>query len=234
MTEDIERLIELRREVIANWTPEIIGDNINNAHQHHGISTMGSQGNKFAAVYMDKFFAPIAAANGPLRVLEVGSGNCIASKIVYDKLKDIVSSWTCTDVIDYNHDNGMTFHQLHAVDAVAQYGATADILVLICPAPPAFERPNGGIEVFSDYWSCEDFIEQTTSPRYIVFVGEMGAMDGTPGIDEYLYGHPRLTSVTHATVSVVENWLGRRCREITIFKISEKNQEIHQEIYQSV
>ena len=47
---------------------------------------------------------------------------------------------------------------------------------------------------YGDYYACKDFIGQTESgmKKQIVFIGELGASDGSPGMYNYMLRHPRL------------------------------------------
>ena len=57
-----------------------------------------------------------------------------------------------------------------------------------------------------DYYAISDFIKQfcadTDSPsKFIVFVGELGAADGTKGMYRYMMDHPNLILVASLMLS---------------------------------
>lgn len=139
---------------------EIIGYSMLNS-QHANCSTDGTSVQN-ALPYLKEYFC-----NKDVSILEIGSGNGYATKIVAECLdKRIIA----TDYIDhapkyYDIISGLLSH-----DAVKQY--STNVLLMICPPP------------LNDTYMCYYAIEEFKG-NVLVFIGELGAGDGEEGL--YLY-----------------------------------------------
>jgi hypothetical protein len=163
-----------------------------------------------------------------MSVLEVFAGNCKASECLIDCVRPMISKWICTDIADYTRPDltgVMSFEQLHSVAAVAKHGAEADILVMICP--PCAPLPSGGNvsrSTFADYYACYDFIalaQRAAWPKFIVFVGEVGAADGTVGMYRYLLCNDQLSVILRVEINRSVDILGGVCsREMIILEVN--------------
>ena len=153
-----------------------------------------------------------------LTILEIMSGNCIASKEFYTRLKH--KHFICTDIIDYSSRNKqLPFAQLNTVDAVAMYGQTANVLLLISPPPCCGKLKTG----FADYLAYLDFINGTNinQIKFIVVVGELGRSDGTEGTYRFLMRHPNLKLIQYELLSKKPDCIGGFVKkELHIFIIS--------------
>ena len=114
----------------------------------------------------------------PLRILEVGSGSGLASKIMTDHLTEqkIYHTIIKTDMADEESlktqgiETGILSH-----NAVKKYGMASNMLLLISPPP----------KCYMDYYAIKEFELQEGDEKYVVYIGELGASDGGEGM--YLY-----------------------------------------------
>lgn len=129
-----------------------------------------------------------------LRILEVMAGNCLSSLAIKSIIGDYVSLWTRTDIGNYSKLSV----QLDTIDAVKTYGDESNLLLLVSPPPGIFGPLDGeSVAYYGDYFACKKFIEtKKDSDKYIIFVGELGASDGSEGMYRYLLEHPRLRLCT--------------------------------------
>jgi hypothetical protein len=122
-----------------------------------------------------------------LKILEVMAGNCVASLMLDSKINDKVESWVRTDIGDYSDKS----KQMDSIAAVENYGDESNLLLIISPPPGTLDSHSGAY--FGDYFACKKFIEtKKEENKYIIFVGELGASDGTEGMYLYMTEHPRL------------------------------------------
>src|SRR5437016_4659038 len=91
---------KIRTKIINSWTEENILAFEFTAEQSSPTPTLKVSTIKKGGQFIKEYFQshPI---DGGLRVLDVFSGNCHASFIIHNVLTDLVSSWTCTDIIDF-------------------------------------------------------------------------------------------------------------------------------------
>lgn len=153
-----------------------------------------------------------------INILEVGSGNRYATKIVTDPSKEYISGLITTDIMEYpTLLPEIEFHKLHSIDAVSKFGDWADVLLLISPIPGGIDNPTS----CSDYYACYDFIKNANKPdKLIIFIGELGASDGTIGMYKYLIEHPML-ELRHRSMTKesIDTFGGEVEKEIFIFRI---------------
>lgn len=119
-----------------------------------------------------------------LNILEVFAGNGIASKIFLSKITIPFTIYK-SDVNKF--EGSLVCNAVDAIDAAAAIAAVAqpDTLLMISP-PPGKE--------YGDYFCIKKWTEQTNS-KYIIFVGELGASDGSDGMYQYLTHHPVWKSI---------------------------------------
>jgi len=126
-------------------------------------------------------------------ILEIGSGNGVATKLMHNKLKGLSINLIATDFFDF-HSTSYEIDVLNSIDAVAKYGNISDILLLLSPIPCS-ENINEEFNCYVgyyDYYAIRDYIEISTKNNYIIFIGELGASDGSTGLYRYLIDHDRL------------------------------------------
>ena len=113
------------------------------------------------------------------KILEIGSGNGYNTRIISNELKKEISNleFVATDLFAYdpsyfNIETGLLSH-----DAVKKYEGKFNILLLISPLP----------HNYMDYYAIKEFENiQIDEPKYIIFIGELGASDGGEGMYQYL------------------------------------------------
>lgn len=184
---------EVRQKIESSWTESNILAFEWTALQCQPGSTLSTKTLNKAIPYLQTIFK-----QKDLNVLEVFAGNCYASQIIYNGIKDKVLSWICTDAINFPKPvlpDSMRFEQLNSVQAVTKFGNEADILLMISPPPfPSLDKKSLG---YGDYYACYDFINQNKE-KYIFFIGELGVSDGSVGMYKYLTTHPKLTLICRA------------------------------------
>lgn len=180
-------------------------------------STMCTERLEMAGKYMKMFLDEnYGKTKKPLNILEIMAGNDVAT---YDLLKNCdpatMGTVITTDIVDCYPDcmtvDWIEFHCHDAIDAVKNHGDNSDILLIICPPPYEFSeeitseticsgKMLDGSVGYADYYAYKDFINMTLAAKktgkYIVFVGELGASDGSIGTYKYLLTHPSLTLLT--------------------------------------
>ena len=110
----------------------------------------------------------------PVNILEVGSGNGYHTKRIAE-LKNIASI-KATDIYDYPKKFYEIFTE-SSDDAVKDYDGAIDILLMISPPP----------NLYMDYYAIKEYeLKQQLTQKYLIFVGELGAADGSEGIYQYL------------------------------------------------
>lgn len=114
-----------------------------------------------------------------LNILEVFAGNGVASRILLSKLKIPVTIHK-TDIEAFN--GCLTCNAEDAIDIV---GDKVDTLLMISPPPG---------EEYGDYFCIKKWTEQPHA-KYLIFVGELGASDGSSGMYQYLTRHPVWKSI---------------------------------------
>jgi SAM-dependent MidA family methyltransferase len=148
-----------------------------------------------------------------VKILELGSGHGDIAKLMMTQIKNI-EKIICTDIqkTDAEFSSNIVFDQLDYLSAVKKYWNEADILLLINPTP--FDQED--LLAFGDLFAIDEFIKQTKllekvssketkllekvssketkllekvsskKTKYIILAGEIGASDGTTGLDTYL------------------------------------------------
>ncbi len=187
----------LRRTIQQSWTQDNIRNLGSNSHQIDKnnatmtLAVLTSAANELASFLKTEYENSLYIYEWD--ILEVMSGNLVASKCFYDtlmqqNLSNCTIKWLSTDAIRWpTHYSDIPFEQCHAVDAVATYGINSNILLMI--SPPPYKTPiDNELEEdmgYCDYFACCDYIAQTKvlqKKRFIVFVGELGASDGSEGM----------------------------------------------------
>jgi hypothetical protein len=217
--------VETRTKTINSWTEDKIGACPWNVAQSNPIPTLRPDTIITAGEFIKTYFEshPI---NGGLQILDIFSGNCQASLIVHNSINSFGRTWICTDIIDFKSKPefpvNMIFDKLNPVGAVEKYGSQSNILLMI--SPPPFPNPSAKDLGYADYYSCFDYIAQTLKDhsvaKYIIFVGELGASDGSKGMYKYLIEHPNLDLVCREMLTMDPDIFGDPCeKELFIFSI---------------
>jgi len=161
----------------------------------------------------------LVKSNSTLRILEIGAGNRVATALVTSEFIDCIDSLTTTDILNFDSQySNIQFDVLNSVEAVKKYGRGVNTLLIIAPYPADLNDQ----ESCSDYYACKDFISQTlTEGKLIIFIGELGASDGTCGMYLYLMDNPRLELLSRTPIHFYKHeMLGQVEKELFIFGIT--------------
>ena len=172
-----ENIFEIRNEKSQMWTEEITLANNNNSSQMENRSTLSEDTIKKAGDLLFEYFNNNEIQ---LKILEIMCGNCVATKIIIESLKDRVESIISTDIVEYSTRlilENVNFSKANAVEAVEQHGCDTNVL-LICSSPPENN--------YCDLYAIKDYIDQANETKYIIFIGELGMSDGSQGIDKFM------------------------------------------------
>ena len=216
---------EFRQKMIENWKLQAWKDWHINSNQIKGLPTMDSKTIVMAAEDITTWMQKNALQN--LVILETMAGNCEASFICYSIFRDYVIHWWATDhtrfEIKRTFPESFTFVQCDSVAAVQRLGNSADILLMISPPCSMPIKETDDVCGFADYYACHDFIQMSIGqpkPKYIIFVGELGASDGTEGMYNYMLKHPRLFLSSRVMLTKgVLGVMGDYEKELFIFQI---------------
>jgi hypothetical protein len=140
------------------------------------------------------------------------------------KLGDYIGKgWIATDIEEYDRVEGeilpprMVFKKESPVKSVIKFGQISNILLLIAPPSYTFMLNH------SDYYACSDFIKICRlvggdSPRYIIFIGGLGTIDGSRGMYKWMMENPFLSLVEKKLSKVELEEIGLE-RELFIFRV---------------
>jgi hypothetical protein len=215
---------DYRSMVIKSWTENNILEFVYNKLQYETHTTLRpdilEKAGESIKIYFDKI--------NDLKIIDIFSGNLCASVLIHKFLEEKVTRWICTDAVNYKFIPEPTckikYEQLNVVDAVAKHGVESNILLMISPPPTNNNRSDLGC---GDYYACFDYINQSLKneqikfiTKYIIFIGELGASDGTEGIYDYLMNHKNLNLVCRELLSKENDMFGGSLeKELFIFKI---------------
>jgi len=194
---------------------------------------------KFARKAMKKISIFFRNSHIIPRILEVGSGNCVASAMLYKRIIKFGGKLTATDLYGYMH-TPIPEVKCDCEEAIKRFGESSNILLLFSPTPTSMEKivtidydvdkyiNENGYYVpdccgwFMDYFAIKAWIElcqQIHEKRYIVFFGELGGSDGTTGMYTFMLEHPYWKLIRRMHVSSEPDMFGGNCvKEVFIFE----------------
>lgn len=224
---------DVRADIIKGFNADLILNSALNSNQIEKAATLSNKALLSAGVHMARYFKKrtLERSSKRLRLLEIMAGNCVASSILYNcfcfsHCCQEIPLWIATDICQYTRSDEskflIQFHQLNSVDAVSKFGSTSNILLLVSPMP-ALGHHKTACWAYADYYACHDFIEQESDVpnRYIVFIGELGASDGTAGMYRYLNEHKKLHLDYRETIqSGTDALFGPCIKEIFIYQLT--------------
>jgi hypothetical protein len=162
------------------------------------------------------------------KILEIGAGNGIATQLIKNhiisKINDIL--YIATDLRS-NIENLEIIGDLTSVDAVQTFGDETNILLFI--SPPPYSIPvelndkgySGKLHGYMDYFAIKEWTKLISSEydRYIIYVGELGASDGSTGMYRYMMTHRMWRCMLRdIIVERTDMFGGPLIKEIFIFK----------------
>lgn len=184
---NIDEMFEICKQ---NWTSDNI--NINRFNNIEGKPTIKEYALNKAVDHLIKYLNNNSEFIGEPKILEPFAGNGVATKIFYDKLVQYFPSITIksTDLKDMTSiDEDELLYPvefgLNSVETIEKYGnLDYNILMMISP-PPFMFCNNEPIFGFGDYFAIKKWTE-LVDKKLIVFVGELGASDGSEGLYKYM------------------------------------------------
>jgi hypothetical protein len=128
-----------------------------------------------------------------INVLEIMAGNCLASKIIYGLIEKKINTWKATDLQNFSQtiaslDSTIISVEFNidCVDAVKNYGQNYEILLMISPPPSQSNKDE--YDGYGDYFAIKKWTDLPNT-KYIIFIGELGASDGSSGMYKYMMEH---------------------------------------------
>ena len=93
---------------------------------------------------------------------------------------------------------------------------------MICPPPGSIDTENFVGSCYGDYFACKKFIATKKGEnKYIIFVGELGASDGSDGMYLYMLTHTRLKLLGRKMIQKgLDNFGGPLEKEVFLFLIN--------------
>lgn len=116
------------------------------------------------------------------RILDVFSGNGVASNIIQTILNVEMKSTDALDLSRVTDDSSYPVeYNLTGADAVRKYARhNYNTLLMVSPPPSSPEEENYG-----DYYTIREW-SKVKSAKLFIFIGEMGASDGSEGLYHYM------------------------------------------------
>jgi len=217
-------LKEFREIMVKQWNETLINSALVNSHQEQQpLPTLPIKIVEYAGDILKNYL--ISLGKKEISVLEVMSGNCSGSRFLHRTISKglKINEWICTDIIDFTKTikENIKFHKLDGLKAVEQYGNCVDILLLMCPPPnQIFDGNHVNPMSLCDYYLMNDFIAMNKGKnKFIVFIGELGASDGTEGLYKYMLSNSKI-KLSHRQMLISSyNQFGPIEKEIFIFSI---------------
>jgi hypothetical protein len=205
---DIDDKLDGCRE---KWTAFHVGQDLLNLPTP-GQATMPQDVLERAAYHIANYFSTIG--HSP-KILEPFAGNGVASSYVFSQLRskfvDIITK--STDVMEgcrtvYDVEFG-----INALDTVEKYVNDGfDTLMMISPPPG---------KLYGDLFAVKAW-SRVPSAKFLIFVGELGASDGSEGMYDYLLNHSEKSGwrvVKRERIFTGVDILGGPCeKEVFIFE----------------
>jgi hypothetical protein len=181
----------IRENTIKYWNTDKYKYMKINNKQNYKSSLNNNQNNELSIIIFDIF---IKYNFKNIKILEIGCGNCITSKIIIDKLQKFNITWYATDLIDYKLC-GLYNIIINSVDAIKYYGDDSDILIIIIGIPfiNYFDFKEQHYIGYYDYYAIYDYIEisKNKKNKYIILVGDF-LIDFSEDLYNFLMTHNNL------------------------------------------
>lgn len=218
--------VEFRNKLVFQWKKEEnYKDSLNYSQSVKDYSTLQKTTLSFAGNEIKNFFAD----NYPelrLKILDIMCGNCVASNVIFNEIQNLTESWIATDIFDWNKNQLpelFNFFQMDTIDSVENFGSQSNVLLLVSPPPFSFDETEECFG-YADYFACKDFISQTLKncdePKFIIFIGEMGASDGSEGMYRFMNENENLSLLNRIILQSSKDIFGENCnKELFIYKI---------------
>lgn len=195
---DLPENIDIKYDQYAtSWTPKIISS-IGTSKCVIDKSTLFPSTLEKAGLHLATYLNNNLEWASGVNILEPFAGNGIGSKIIYDTLNKHITlqsttiSIKSTDIQDLTQYITSNSHPvefgLNSVETIKKYGSDGyNILMMISPPPCATMNEHDLPKTFGygDYFAIREW-ENIPSAKLLVFVGELGASDGSEGLYKYL------------------------------------------------
>ena len=210
-----ESIDQMYEECVKVWMSDKQKmDKLNQCTENN--STLKSEIIEKAGKFAGEFFNSLPSHS--VNILDIFSGNGVASKIFFDSFMNYCSkidtTIICTDLNDFsdqiNKNACDVNYSINSVDAINLYGPNANILMMISPPPTQANN-------YADYFAIREWTKLSNS-QYIIFVGELGASDGSEGLYKYLMEHPEWNLVLRQMLKLsIDMFGGNVEKELFIF-----------------
>lgn len=174
----------------SNWTSKNISNQHVNSYKNL-IATLGNETLNDASCILSKYLISNIEWIKEINILEPFAGNGVASKIFYEninyyidktnkKINFKMKSTDIQDLTEFINQNTCTVEfNLNSVETIEKYGNEYNILLMISPPP------NSDYKGYGDYFAIKKWTE-LKDKKLIVFIGELGASDGSIGMYNYM------------------------------------------------
>jgi hypothetical protein len=178
---NIDDLYESYKE---RCTPEMIRSNHLNVPKK-GKCTMGQ---RVVQKAVDRIWEYLKEKNITyIKILEPFAGQGIASNIIQKRLNVEIRSTDILDLSKYMDESSYPVEfGLSGVDTVEKYYIDGYNTLMMISPPPESAEDN---PLYGDYFTIRAWTN-VESAKLFIFIGEMGASDGSEGLYDYMINHP--------------------------------------------
>jgi hypothetical protein len=150
-----------------------------------------------------------------VKILEPFAGNGVASAIIQKRLNVEIKSTDILNLSKYVNESSYPVEfGLSGVDTVEKYTQGGYNTLMMVSPPPESSKDN---PLYGDYFTIRAWTN-VESAKLFIFIGEMGASDGSEGLYSYMMNHPIWKLDCRKMLYSCEDVVGGRCeKELFIF-----------------
>jgi hypothetical protein len=150
-----------------------------------------------------------------IKILEPFAGQGIATNILQKRLNVEIKSTDILDLSMYMDESSYPVEfGLSGVDTVEKYAQDGYNTLMMVSPPPESAEDN---PLYGDYFTIRAWTN-LESAKWFIFIGEMGASDGSEGLYDYMMNHPIWKLDYRKILYSCEDNVGGRCeKELFIF-----------------
>lgn len=150
-----------------------------------------------------------------IKILEPFAGQGIATNIIQKRLNVEIKSTDILDLSKYMDELSYPVEfGLSGVDTVEKYSQDGYNTLMMVSPPPESAEDN---PLYGDYFTIREWTN-VESAKWFIFIGEMGASDGSEGLYDYMMNHPIWKVDFRKMLYSCEDVVGGPCeKELFIF-----------------